>query len=106
MRWTTIAGTLALIVAAPMLVACSNPDATTCDQYAAMSTTGRRDVESSLLKAHNLDVYSVSNVLGVTQAIDSYCGVEDYVLSSGSTKATQNNNSPIDRAVDWSAKHW
>jgi signal transduction histidine kinase len=108
MKRTTVVATLILIVAAPMLAACANPGATTCDQYAALSRSERGDVESALLKAHNLEVYSVSNALGITQAIDKYCGVQDNAFGPmpGSTKATLNNSSPIDQAVDWSTKKW
>ncbi|WP_268933486.1 hypothetical protein [Sinomonas notoginsengisoli] len=41
-------------------------------------------------------------MVGLTRALTSYCGITGF----GSQKATRNNSSPIDRAVDWSSKTW
>ncbi|MFC9419866.1 hypothetical protein, partial [Bacillus mobilis] len=63
------------IVAAASLTSCSNPGAMTCDEYAALSTGERLKVERELLIAHDLEPNNMGNSLGVSQAVDSYCGL-------------------------------
>ncbi|WP_075365038.1 hypothetical protein [Desulfosporosinus metallidurans] len=108
MNKATTAAVLALLIAAPMLISCSNPGATTCDQYAAMPSAARRDVEKQLLQSHNLEDVNLGNALGVTKSIDNFCGCSDNIIAGlpSSTRATKNNSSSIDKAVDWSAKRW
>lgn len=90
------------------LAGCSNPGATTCDQYAAMSNKDRQSTERGLLSAHHLEQLSVSNSVGLTQDIDAFCRVLDNIIPGlpGSTAATKNNSMPIDKAVDWSKSTW
>lgn len=92
----------------PVLAGCSNAGGTTCDEYAAMDNSGRQSTEKGLLRAHNLDTDALGNSLGVTAAIDSYCGVLDNVIAGlpGSEAATQNNDSAIENATDWTATNW
>lgn len=99
---------LTAFVVAAGLAGCSNPGATTCDQYAAMSNKDRVSTEDGLLAAHHLQQLSVSNSVGLTQDIDRFCGVLDNIIAGlpGSTKATQNNSVSIDKAVDWTKTTW
>ncbi|TFD13139.1 hypothetical protein [Cryobacterium sp. TMT4-10] len=104
-KLVTVAFTVLVL---PLLAGCSNPGATTCDEYAAMDNASRQSTERALLKAHNLDTGTIGNSLGVTAALDSYCGVSDNVIAGlpSSKAATQNNDSAIDNATDWTATNW
>ena len=96
------------VLVLPLLAGCSNPGATTCDEYAAMDNAKRQSTEKALLKAHDLDTSAIGNSLGVTAALGSYCGVSGNAIAGlpGSMAATQNNDSAIDNATDWTATNW
>jgi hypothetical protein len=85
------------------LPACSDPGATTCDEYAAQSRSDRLATEKSLLEAHDLEPKAMGNALGISQAIDSYCGLTGI---KDKEAAKKNGGNPLDKAVDWSAKRW
>lgn len=93
----------ALAVACMSLAGCSNPGATTCDEYAGKTYTERKAIEKALLEAHDLEPNAMGNALGITQAVNSYCGLNGITTQE---KAKRNNANPLEKAVDWSAKSW
>ena len=97
-----LTATLAVTLAA----ACSSPVTTTCDEYAAMSFGEQSEVEDAMLGNHGLDTRNLENALGLSENIDAFCGISgiDGVLDGA--KATQNNTSPIESAVDWDSDSW
>lgn len=92
-----------LTVACLSLTGCSNPGATTCDEYASKTRSERTAIEKALLEAHDLEPNAIGNALGVSQAINSYCGLNGITPQE---KAKRNNANPLEKAVDWSAKSW
>ncbi|GAA2145760.1 hypothetical protein GCM10009825_38770 [Arthrobacter humicola] len=93
---------LTAIASTMLLSGCNGAGSTTCDQYAAQSFNDRQSTERALLSAHDLDQNSIGNTMGLLNALNSYCGVSGL----GSEKAGQNGSSPLDKAVNWSAKNW
>lgn len=91
------------MTAAVLLSGCNGAGSTTCDQYAAQSFTDRQSTERALLAAHDLDQASIGNTMGLLNTLNSYCGVSGL---GNETRAGQNGSSPLDKAVDWSAKNW
>lgn len=97
----TVAALLALAVVS--LSGCSNPGALTCDEYAAQSRSERTATQKGLLESHGLEPKALGNALGVSQAINSYCGMTGI---KDKETAKENGSRPVDNAVDWSAKQW
>ena len=97
----TLAALLALVVVS--LTGCSNPGALTCDEYAAQSRSDRSATQRALLEAHDLEPHAMGNALGITQAINSYCGLTGI---KDKEAAKKNGSNPLDKAVDWSAARW
>jgi putative hemolysin len=91
------------ILAASSLAACSNPGATTCDEYAAQTLGERHKTERALLEAHDLEPHAMGNALGISQAVNSYCGM---VGIQDKETAKQNGSSQLENAVNWTAKRW
>lgn len=90
-----------------LLTSCSDPGATTCDEYAAMSSGDRSSLERDLLTAHDLEPNHLGNTLGVAAALENFCGVEDNTLAlPGSDTSSRNNSSTVDEAVDWNSSQW
>lgn len=97
----TVAAFLALAFVS--LSGCSNPGAVTCDEYAAQSRSEKSATQKGLLEAHDLEPNAMGNALGVSQAINSYCGMTGI---KDKEAAKKNGSNPLDKAVDWSAKQW
>lgn len=95
--------TTLFVFAVVCLPGCSNPGATTCDEYAAQSRSDRLATEKALLEAHDLEPLAMGNALGLSQAINSYCGL---IGIQDKEAAKKNGGSPLDKAVDWSAAQW
>lgn len=98
-----VAAALALLTSVS-LTSCSNPGSMTCDQYAGLSTSERLKVQKELLVAHDLEPNAMGNALGVTQAVNSYCGLNGITDKEPAAKA--NRNSPLENATNWSATRW
>lgn len=80
------------------LAACSSPGSTTCADYAALSSTERDSLITTMVKDHDLD--PSSNVYGLVllgQDVDRFCGV-----SLGSTGPVRNAGRAIEDGVAWS----
>lgn len=92
-----------LAIASTSLVGCSDPGATTCDEYAALSRGERQKTEKALLEAHNLETRNLDNMLGLSEALSNYCGVNSL---KGNDKARSNGSNSLEKAVNWSAKKW
>ena len=101
MRYQRFIASICAAAALTGLAACSSVGSKTCSQYASMSLGDRLSVQRDLLGEHDLDISSIGNMTGVSEALDSYCGVSNY----GST-ASKNSTSPLDQAVDWDSKYW
>ena len=101
MRYQRLFAGICAAAALTGLAACSSVGSKTCSQYASMSLGDRLSVQRDLLGEHDLDISSIGNMTGVSDALDSYCGVSSY----GST-ATKNSSSQIDQAVDWESRYW
>ena len=97
----TLAALLALVVVS--LTGCSNPGALTCDEYAAQSRSDRSATQKALLEAHDLEPNAMGNALGISQAINSYCGLTGI---KDKEAAKKNGSNALDKAVDWSAARW
>lgn len=102
-RGNILAGAALTILMVAGLTACSNPGAITCDEYAAQSRSERNKTQNALLEAHDLEPNAMGNALGVSQAIHSYCGM---LGIQDKETAKQNGSSPLESAVNWSAKRW
>ncbi|MFC9352895.1 hypothetical protein [Arthrobacter sp. NPDC057013] len=102
-RSRTLGVSALIILTASGLAACSNPGATTCDEYAAQSRSERNKTQEALLEAHDLEPNAMGNALGISQAIHSYCGM---LGIQDKEAAKQNGSSPLENAVNWSAKRW
>ncbi|CAN7342860.1 hypothetical protein [Arthrobacter sp. LjRoot14] len=103
-RQTHVLAAAALaILAAASLTGCSNAGKTTCSEYAAKSYSDKQNTSKALLAEHDLEPNDVGNTVGLSQALDSFCG-----LSGGFQpgKASRNASTPLDEAVNWSAKRW
>ncbi|MGJ3191240.1 hypothetical protein [Paenarthrobacter sp. FR1] len=92
-----------LAIASTSLVGCSDPGATTCDEYAALSYSERQKTEKALLEAHNLETRNLDNMLGLSEALSKYCGVYSF---KGNDKARSNGSATLEKAVNWSSKKW
>ena len=101
MRYQRLIAGICAAAALTGLAACSSVGSKTCSQYASMSLGDRLSVQRDLLGEHDLDTSSLGNMTGVSEALDSYCGV-----SSFGSSATKNSRSTIDQAVDWDSKYW
>ena len=66
-----------------------------------MSMGDRLSAQRDLLREHDLDTSSIGNMTGVSEALDSYCGVSSY----GST-ASKNLTSHLDQGVNWDSEYW
>jgi hypothetical protein len=100
-RYQRLIASVCAAAALTGLAACSSAGSKTCSQYASMSFGDRLSLQRDLLGEHDLDTASMGNMTGVSEALDSYCGVSSYA-STG----TKNSSSPIDQAVDWDSKYW
>ncbi|ABM07727.1 hypothetical protein [Paenarthrobacter aurescens] len=94
---------LAAVMAVGIMAGCSNPGTATCDEYASQPYSERKKTVKALLEAHNLETISVSNTLGLQQALSKYCGVYGFNTTD---KAGSNGSSPIDKAVNWASEKW
>ncbi|NLA29281.1 MAG: hypothetical protein GX875_06475 [Propionibacterium sp.] len=65
-----------------------------------MSTGQRSSVEKALLREHDLDDKNFDNIVGINNALMSFCGVQ---VSKGATK---NLDVRIDKGVNWNSKYW
>ena len=101
MRYQRLIASVFAAAALTGLAACSSVGSKTCAQYASLSAGDRLSVQRDLLGEHDLNTSSLGNMTGVSDALDSYCGVSSY----GST-ASKNSSSTIDQAVDWDSKYW
>lgn len=98
------AGSAAILLG---LSACSSAGTTTCSQYAALSNQDRQSVQRTLLREHDLeDRTSTSNLIGVSEAIDKFCGVNSLFASGTQAAATRNAAAQIDSAVNWNSPTW
>jgi hypothetical protein len=102
-RRHALAATALAILAAASLTGCSNAGKTTCSEYAAKSYSDKQSTSQALLQEHDLESNDVGNTVGLSKALDSFCG-----LSGGFKPGTaaRNGSSPLDSAVNWSAKRW
>ena len=101
MRYQRLIAGICAAAALTGLAACSSVGSKTCSQYASMSLGDRLSVQRDLLGEHDLDTSSMGNMTGVSEALDSYCGVSSYAST-----ATKNSSSKIDQAVDWDSEYW
>lgn len=101
---------VALAVAAAtvlVLAGCSDPGATTCDEYAAMTRNERSDLERDLLLANDLEPNDLGNMTGVRDALNNFCGTTGIALLVGDTEeASRNHTEPLTDAVDWDSSYW
>ncbi|WP_159828983.1 hypothetical protein [Arthrobacter sp. 9AX] len=85
------------------MASCSNAGATTCSEYAAKTYSEKQNTSKALLQEHDLEPNDVGNTVGLSKALDSYCGLTGGFQPGSSSK---NVSSTLDKAVDWSAKRW
>ena len=71
----------------------------TCDEYAVKDFDARGDVIQDLLKAHDLEPLGMGNNMGLTAALEDFCGFSPLNYKNGS--AAKNGSRKIDGAVDW-----
>jgi hypothetical protein len=100
-RYQRLIASICAAAALTGLVACSTVGSKTCSQYASMSMGDRLSAQRDLLREHDLDTSSIGNMTGVSEALDSYCGVSSY----GST-ASKNLTSQLDQGVNWDSEYW
>ena len=84
------------------IAGCSSVGNTKCSEFANQSFSERQSTMDSLLDAHNLKQSSVSNTLGLMNALNTFCGTSGL----GHETAKKNADLSIDKAVDWSSKTW
>ncbi len=72
----------------------------TCAEYGALSTGEQLQTLSTLLSEHRLEPGDTGNILGVTSAVDGFCG------TGFPGSATTNLEEPIEDAVDWESSSW
>lgn len=89
----------ACVVLITALSACAGGGAVTCRHYGDTALTARGKLLTDLLRAHDLDTADPGNVLGVTNAVNAFCGTYGAV-------ARDNLERSIDEAVDWSSPSW
>ncbi|MCW2510978.1 MAG: hypothetical protein JWR11_20 [Mycobacterium sp.] len=86
----------------------SSATTATCDDYVAADFHQQGDMQRSLLKAHDLDDLSIDNALGLTTALEDYCGSS--LVGHQGGHAQQHGSARIDQAVNWtqvaSAGRW
>lgn len=86
-----------------VLSGCSNPGATTCDEYSALSSNEALQLEQDLLRANDLEPNNIGNSTGLRQQVASYCGIPGTGMGF---PATRNNSASIEDAVDWDSATW
>lgn len=67
---------------------------TTCSEYQALDFTEQSELREDLLREHDLDPYSFSNVAGLAESITNFC------LSSS------NADRPLEDVTDWKSETW
>lgn len=100
-----LSAVVAALLLAGLAAGCSDPGATTCEEYGALSYNERDKVLKDLLVAHRLEPHHVGNNLGLMQSVDTFCGTYTSVLTTDHAP-TQNLSRPIDDAVDWDSETW
>lgn len=102
-RRHALAAITVTIMAAACLTGCSNAGKTTCSEYAAKTYSDKQSTSKALLEEHDLEPNDVGNTVGLSQALDSFCG-----LSGGfkAGTASRNGSSQLNDAVNWSATRW
>lgn len=105
MRLYAVAAITALTVLP--LTGCSDPGATSCDEYAAMGWDERSSFERDLLISHDLEPNDLGNMTGVRDAINNFCGTTGIgTVAGGTENATQNHSEPVNGAIDWDSSYW
>lgn len=95
---------LMLSLSLAVLGGCSTAPSTTCKDFGSRPPDAQDSLIRELIGSHGLDW--TSNIYGTTQIqldVDDFCGISPtarYV--GGSTSATKNLSSAIDRGVNWS----
>ena len=100
----SLSGTVCLVAILALSGCGGGASATTCDEYAAMDSSGQSDVQSSLLREHDLQETSPDNIAGLSSAIDAFCGSRASALLGG--EAESNHDQPLEDAVDWDSETW
>ena len=67
---------------------------TTCSEFKKLDREEKNDLLESLLRQHDLSTSSMSNVLGVSAAVESYCSRSSHAAD------------PVDKAVNWESSTW
>ena len=91
MKTTTKILTASVIAALCLpLSGCASAGDTTCSEFKKLDREEKNDLLESLLRQHDLSTSSMSNVLGVSAAVER------------SSHATD----PVDKAVNWESSTW
>lgn len=102
-RVQVLAAAALAIMAATTLTGCSNAGKTTCSEYAAKSYSDKQSTSKALLQEHDLEPNDIGNTVGLSKALDSFCGLPGGFQPG---TASRNGSSPLNEAVNWSAKRW
>lgn len=76
------------------LSGCASAGDTTCAEFKKLDHEEKNDLLESLLRQHDLSTSSMSNVLGVSAAVESYCSKSSHAAD------------PVDKAVNWESSTW
>ena len=80
----------------------TSPTDVTCDEFAQQSHGDQGSTIRDLLEAHRLEPMDTGNVIGLSTALMTWCGLSTF----GGGAADVHGSQPIDGAVDWDAKSW
>lgn len=92
MRRTTTTLIATAVMSATTLTGCSKAGSTTCQEFNAQSISDQTSTIRSLLKQHDLDPDSITNVTELTKDVSAYC-------RNGSSGTLEN-------ATDWESPTW
>jgi hypothetical protein len=84
------------------LSACASAGDTTCADLGEMDSVEVAMTLRDLLVHHDLDPDSTSNMLGLTDAVQTFCGGSAVIGGD----AAGNHDRPLDDAVDWASPTW
>jgi hypothetical protein len=77
----------------------SGASAVTCNEYVAADFNKQGDIDRDLLKSHDLEGLSMDNTMGLTSALEDFCG--STLMGHKEGRAERNGSRPIDDAVNW-----
>lgn len=101
MKFTSLGGAAAAALLLLTLTSCSSAGKKTCQEYAASSIADRTSMERDLLSEHDLDTGSLTNLTGVSESLQTFCGVSAFGGPAGKNAAAS-----LDNAVVWDSPYW